>query len=427
MGIILAILILPAIQTRFRLFKMGSIGGYAERASYPDLTLPTLLDNSYQPALEKYAEDRIGFRELLIRVRNQIAFSVFGICKADDVLIGKNNILLDEIAIRAYLGQDFKGETIIRKNVYKLKAVQNMLAKRGISLVFAIAPSKASFYPEYHPDYFRNQPHTQSNYTTYVQQMQQQGVNLIDLAQVFQQWKDTVSYPLFTRGGIHWSGYGITLAADTLFKYIEHRGQFDLPDFTVTGRTVTDEARDSDDDIFRSLNLLQKPEEFKLVYPTIKFEPLKPNQQKPNLLIVGDSFSWGLIGFYPYISNLFSNKTQFWYYNNQVQVGARDDMPPSQEVHLLDRKAEMLTQKVILLLYTQHNLGSFDNGFSATAYNLFFPTTAADQAHIRAIEQKLKQMPTVQEKLWQQANATNGNYDLMLHQMAVEEYEAQRP
>ncbi len=56
------------MQARFPLFKIGALGGYAERAPHPNFNGPDLLDNSYQPALEKYVEDRIGFRELLIRL-----------------------------------------------------------------------------------------------------------------------------------------------------------------------------------------------------------------------------------------------------------------------------------------------------------------------------------------------------------------------
>ncbi|MDF7812751.1 hypothetical protein [Hymenobacter sp. YC55] len=422
----LIVLILPGFQTVFPVFKMGRLGGYAERAPYPELQWSKLLDSSYQLALEKYTEDRLGFRVLLIRLRNQVAYSFFNTAKANQVLIGKDNVFLDEAAIRSYAGQDYQGDQHIRANVRRLKAVQDTLARRGILLVFAIAPSKANFYPEYHPTYFQKLPRTQSNYTAYVQQMQQKGVNLIDLAALFQQWKDTVSYPLFTRGGIHWSGYGITLAADTLFRYIKQRGHFNLPDYQVVSRTITHEPQDSDDDITRSLNLLYRPSEFEMVYPDIKFELPKPGQKKPSMLLIGDSFGWGLIGFYPYIPNLFNEKTQFWYYNTEVQVGARSEMPSDKQVKLLDYKAEVLAQDVVLLLFNQQNLASFDYGFTATAHELFFPFTAADQARIQAIEQKLKQSPAVQDKLWQQANTNNGNYDQLLRTMALEEYELQR-
>lgn len=426
-GLLLILLILPAIQAGFSLVKTKELGGYAERAPHPELDWSGLLDSSYQPALEKYVEDRISFREILICLRNQVAYSLFRVCKANNIIVGKDEVLFEEGYITSYLGQGLQGEDVIRMNVRKLKAVQDTLARRGILLVFAIVPDKANYFTEYHSERFRQQPRSQSNYIAYAQQMQQRYINLINIAQVFKQWKDTVSYPLFPRGGIHWSGYGITLAANMLFSYIEQRGQLDLPDFKAVGRTITNEPRATDNDIARSLNLPWAPAAFQMAYLVVKFKKPKPEQQKPNMLLVGDSFGWGLITFYPYLAKLFSEKTQFWYYNNQVQVGVRDDMPPGREEYLLDRKAEMLAQKVILVLYNQRNLATFDNGFSAVAYNMFFPLTDADQARIQVIERRLNQFPDIQDKLWKQTHGTNQDYNQLLHTMAVAEYELQQP
>ena len=93
---------------------------------------------------------------------------------------------------------------------------------------------------------------------------------------------------------------------------------------------------------------------------------------------------------------------------------------------MLNRKAEMLAQKVILVLYTQRNLGSFDNGFIAVAYDLFFPPTPTQQARIQAIEDRLKQSQEVRDKLWEQSSATNQDYNRLLHEMAVKEFDQER-
>jgi hypothetical protein len=427
LGVLLLLLILPAMQAQFGWFKTAELDGYAEQAPHPDFTTEGLLDSSYQSALEKYVEDRIGFRELFIRLRNQLAYSLFSVGKASKVLIGDDNILLDETAIRAYLGQDFKGQAEIVRNVRRFKAVQDTLAKQNILLVFAIVPDKANYYSTQFPDRFKNLPHSTSNYTAYAREMRTTGVNLIDLAHVFRQWKDTAAYPLFPRGGIHWSGYGITRAADTLFRYIEHKGQLDLPDFHGEGREVTYKTRDTDADVADALNLLVRPKPFQMAYPNIVFSEPKAGQQKPNLLLIADSFGWGLIGFYPFLPKLFNEKFQFWYYNRAVGPGdpTQPGGPPVERE--LDRKTELLKQRVVLVMFTQHNLGTFDNGFSASAYNIFFPLTAADTAQIQQIEQEMKQSTALQDSLWQEANATNRDYNELLHERAVQRYEQIRP
>ena len=93
----------------------------------------------------------------------------------------------------------------------------------------------------------------------------------------------------------------------------------------------------------------------------------------------------------------------------------------------LDRKTELLKQRVILLLYTQNNLVSFDNGFTASAYDIFFPLTEEDQRKIQSIEQAMKQSVPLQDSLWQEASATNRDYGQLLHEKALSQYELQRP
>jgi hypothetical protein len=102
-------------------------------------------------------------------------------------------------------------------------------------------------------------------------------------------------------------------------------------------------------------------------------------------------------------------------------------MSPGREVYKLDRKAEILSKKVVLLLFTQYNLVGFDSGFSANAYELLCPYSATDLARIQAIELKLKKSSVVQNQLWEEASTTNRDYNQLLHEMAVAQYELNRP
>ncbi|RPD46176.1 hypothetical protein DNI29_14310 [Hymenobacter sediminis] len=429
LALLLLPLLLPALQTSFPIVPLDRIKlqGYAEPVPRPQLNWSALLNNTYQPALEHYLESHLGFREVFIRLRNQAAYTFFRVCKANFVLVGEDDVLLDENSILAYLGRDFKGEQTVRMNVRKLKAVQDTLAGRGKLLIFAIAPDKANYFSEYHPPRFRQQPRSQTNYAAYAREMKRQRINVLDLAALFQQWKDTVSYPLFPRGGIHWSGYGITLAADTLLRYMEQRAHVDLPDYVTLSRTVTHKPRDTDNDIARSLNLIWKPETYKMVYPNIQFRPPTAGQRRPNALFVGDSFVWSFLEFYPYIPNLFGSKTQFWYYNMKVDYGARADMPADWNAWTLDRKAEILSQDVIVLLFNQGNLVNFDSGFSANAYELLCPYPPTELKRIEALEQELLKSPSIQKILWERSAASGRDYNSLIREIAINQYELQKP
>jgi hypothetical protein len=252
--------------------------------------------------------------------------------------------------------------------VSQLRTLQDTLARRGKLLLFVIAPNKASFYSEYLPHRYRSQRARTSNYTAYAQQMHASGINLLDFSALFRQWKDTASYPLFTRVGIHWSGYGATLAADTLFRYIEQRGRLDLPDFHADGLEVSTTPRYTDNDIAKALNLVWTPDAGPLAYPNIIFQVPKPHQRQPRLLVVGDSFVYSFIEFYPYLDSLFAQESHFWYYNQEVvwrKLGGK--IQGETQVALLDQRAELAAHDVFLVLFTEHNLAELDHSFAAEA------------------------------------------------------------
>lgn len=366
----LVLLFLPPVQAllNVKIFRSGGLGGYAELAAKPALTWQSLRDNTYQPALERYLSDHLGFRYWFIRPRNQIAYSIFGEARVQNVLLGKDGILFEESPIQAYLGQDFVGENVVQANVAQLRALQDTLARRGKLLVFAIAPSKARFFSEYLPPKYRNQWVRPSNYEAYAQQMQASGINLLDFSALLRLWKDTASYPLFTQTGIHWSGYATTLAADTLFRYLEQRGRFDLPDFQSAGLEVSTTPRYTDNDIVKAMNLLWNPGVERLAYPIVTFQLPRSSQHQPRLLVVGDSFVYNFIEFYPYLEHLFAPQSHFWYYNQEVVwPKPNGEVTGDTQVARLNKRAELAAHDVVLLLFTEYGLSSFDRGFTAEA------------------------------------------------------------
>ncbi|WP_139924929.1 hypothetical protein [Hymenobacter sp. DG01] len=418
----MALLALPALQSKFHFVKFTELTGYAERAPHPDLSWEGLRDNSYQPALEHYLEDRAGFREPLIRLRNQLAFSLFNVGRANNTVVGEKGILFDGNALDINLGSEFMGEAEVGRHVYKFKAVQEALAKRGTLLVFVIAPGKATFYSEYWPSYYqaRKARRTPSNYSTLAPRMKAAGINLLDFNQLFLAWKDTAKYPLFSRGGIHWSVYGSMLAADTLFRYIEHRSHIRMPQHRFTGREISDQPRETDNDLTKVLNLIWEPTEFTLAYPKLEFEPPKPAERKPNLLLVGDSFVWNLI---PFVPGAFSEKTRFWYYNNAVDWAGEANTGEERQVSALDRPAQLTGRDVVVVLFSEPNLGNFDHGFSDNAFGFLCPFTDADRARINVHVEKLRGDKELQQRIWEQAYKDHQNPDYMLYNEAVKRYE----
>ncbi|MDO7874887.1 hypothetical protein Q5H93_09105 [Hymenobacter sp. ASUV-10] len=365
LGGLFVLCLLPALQTalHMKIFRLPAVGFEPPRRR-PGFSWQALRAGTYQDSLEQYATQKLGFRYWLIRPRNQVRYTLFGESSTPEIVSGKRQQLFERGPLQGYLNRQRQvPETEIRERVRLLRALQDSLAQRGKLLVFAIAPAKPSFYAELLPDSCQPLGQPARNYRLHAQSLQAAGINLIDFSALFKAWKATSPYPLFSPGGTHWSGYGVTRAADTLFRYMEQRGHFQLPAVRHTGMEISRQPRSTDDDLARILNLLVAPA-VPLAYPTLAFDPPHDGQMQPRLLLVGDSFGYSLFESYPYLQRLFAPDSHFWYYNQEVHYPRSS---PAPRVSSLNLREQLAAHDVVLLLFTEHNLVDFDHDFSRQA------------------------------------------------------------
>jgi hypothetical protein len=218
-------------------------------------------------------------------------------------------------------------------------------------------------------------------------------VTFLDFVPVFARWKYTQPYPLFPRGGAHWSGYGATLAADTLLRRLEQLGNLRFPSVRTLGPPLIvrslDSLRGTDNDLNWLLNLMETPEVTPLAYRRLAFDPLRPGQTRPSALFVGDSFTWGLMLFSPYMQREFADDTRFWYYNSTVNLPDSVYHGTGEKASDLNLRQQIESRRFVIVLLTEHNLAANEFGLTEQLYRLYHPFTAADQA---AIDQLAKQI-----------------------------------
>ena len=413
---LLSLLAAPALQAKLHWFEEQPLAGAYHTAQYPQLTFDAIVAGEYQPQIEAYLQDCLGFRPWLVRLRNQLSFSLFSVARSSELVIGKDNVLYQPSPVNSYLGKDYLGKEEISYRVRRMRVVQQELAKRGIPFLFVMAPNKARYQAEDLPAYYRNARLPHSNYEVFMLKMKQNEINVLDLGQVFQRWKSAARYPLFPKGGTHWSAYGSTLAADTLFERIEQLGGFDLINFRAEGEaTVTrNEVRGTDSDLSDPLNLIMPYKHYPMAYPHIVFDFLKANQQQPNILVSGDSFGAALMQFNPYFQKLFSPDSRYWGVEETVFLFS--DRVAGESVAQLDIRQQVESRKLIMMLITEHNL--VNDGFINRLYELYHPLTEADNLRIKAISKDMLRDPAIADSVWAQANKENRSFEEVLFSRA---------
>jgi len=376
---------LHMLQSKYPFIKRGKLKGDYREIENPKFSFRNWFSGDFQKKKEEYLNVSFGFRNLYVRLNNQIAYNFFNVAKANGVIIGKKNYLFEENYIKAYNGTDFIGKTNIINRMKSLKFLSDTLKKMNKSLILVFAAGKGSFYPEYFPDRY-HVTRGPTNYDFHIQYAKAYGLNYIDFNRYFVDNKYKSKYPLFPRYGIHWSEYGMCVAADSMIRYIEHLRNIVMPHF-YWDTIVLKKDCGIDYDIADGMNLIFKFKRSEMAYPKTKVEKDK-GKTKPSVLVIGDSYYFGMFNYG--ISDAFSNK-QFWFYNSNVYPESSTRLT---KVDLSLEKEGITKCDVIIILATEATLPRFGWGFIEDACKILhgfkIPEQSEYQKKIKQIREQIK-------------------------------------
>ncbi|QIA09720.1 alginate O-acetyltransferase AlgX-related protein [Draconibacterium halophilum] len=404
------VLILPLIQAKVNVFQEEPLHGGVVIAPKPEFSFTDWFNDEYQTGMEKFINDNIGFRPFLVRLHNQIQFSLFKQASAKGVVVGKNNYLFEQAYIDAYHGQYFSGRTDLLKKIEALKELQTELEKKGKTLIVVLPPGKASYFPEYFPDSSNDQATDSTFYKEYRKLLPKYGINCFDVNGWFLEMKDTTQHVLYPKYGIHWSEYGAAIAADSLIQQVEKLSGRNLPDLKITDIQKQNYSQGTDNDIEWGMNLLKSLPSQTLSYPTIEWD--YTGSDTTNMLVVGDSFYWNW--YYLGLGEKSFNKTSFWYYNNEVYPESKES---SVKVKSIDRASVIQNSDVVLLIASESNLVNMAWGFVDDAIDILqgrVEDPALKKQKIQEVINRIKSDENWMKSVVEKAKDQNISVDSML-------------
>ena len=395
------LLFLPLLQKSTHLFDLKPLNGAFVSEKPDTLTINSWFSGNYQIQTDKYLNEHFGFRSSLVRLHNQINFSLFDKNNVSGTVIGKNNFLFQRPYIDSYYGNDFVGEDKILEMAHKTKKVQDTLKALGVPFIPVIAPGKAWFYSEYIPDYLRQNKGT-TNYDRYKANFEDLGVDFLDLQQWLFQVKDTASFAIFPQYGIHWSNHVGVLVQDTLLKTIDAKTLFSTPKLVMDDYFVSYEFDEKEYDIMTVMNLMHNPKSDVASYTSSYHNEIPVGGRKINLLTIGDSF---YNQFSPEFETNFCEQSAYWYYNKTI-VTKTPNYPT--RIEFVDLQKEIKKLDALVLLLTEANLKDYAFGFIDKLYSIYFEqqSFALSKAEVvnmyedefRASAQKMEYMRAKAEK-----------------------------
>ncbi len=149
---ILSMIFLILLPTLTRLLGIGNFYSINENRYKKQLPAESILqgftgDGSYWKKLEEVFNDNFGFRDLFIRTKNQILYTVFDYSK--ELYIGKDNYMsyFNDVALEQINNERISPErfTEIMEAYHRVEA---FCEEKGLELFYLVAPQKNTVFPE---------------------------------------------------------------------------------------------------------------------------------------------------------------------------------------------------------------------------------------------------------------------------------------
>ncbi len=366
-----------------KILKFNPLKGAYIPAEKPNFNFKKYYSGRYKPKFEQFVQENQGFHELLVRINNQVSFSLFSMTEAAEVVIGKENYLFSKGYIEEYYGRNFKGRNFWDEEVQKIKYIQDELSIHGVTLLIIFEPGKANFFPEFIPDRLKSAKIGQTNYQYLLESLKKEKISHIDFNSYFASIKDTVKYPLYPQCGIHWSAYGVGIAMDSIIHKMEMLKNRKMIDFGWRGVDVSDSLQSPDYDLGELMNLVYPIPQYKMAYPRFWFKE-DSLRYRPKVITVADSYYWCL--YLPGITSIIYGKDRFWdYYKKAYEPNGKLSVWDN-KVHIWNEinKGRITTQDLnqseilnklfdsdfVVIMATESNYARFGFGFFSSVYAL---------------------------------------------------------
>ena len=364
---IVILLSLPGLQYFTSLINVKPLKGWFVKPPNPEFSVNTWFDGTFQQNKETYLKENFGFRPDFVRINNQFDYSLFNKLHANSVIVGKEEYLFELNYIKAYYGTDFVGDSIIIDKIRKLNDIQSILKQKGKEICVILAPGKATYFPEYIPESHKKDTRKPTNYDAYLREINKTNIPLINFQDWFLKQKSSTPYPLYAKGGIHWSRYGEVIAADSIITYIGDLTGKRVPDLVIDNIEMSSKNKFTDYDIGEALNLFlsQNTSTYPMAYPNYHIES-DSTTEHAKTLFVSDSFYWGM--FNSGFSTSLFGQGQFWFYNQQIYPDSYNQALNVSDIDIIEKVEE---NDVVVLMSTDANLFKFAFGFIDQLYDAY--------------------------------------------------------
>jgi hypothetical protein len=185
----------------------------------------------------------------------------------------------------------------MENQVREIADLQSLLARKGLTFLLLITPSKAAIYPNYIPSNLCYAgPLSKRNYDDFVPLLDKYKITYVDGHAITQQTSQTEKAPLFCQGAVHWNYLGAYYTVKAMTDKLSTLLHRQAGTLTLEAVNVDHIPTGSDKDLAELLNLFHPPLDYVVPHPVISKKG--GTEDLGRAVIVGNSFNWIPIDLY---------------------------------------------------------------------------------------------------------------------------------
>jgi alginate O-acetyltransferase complex protein AlgJ len=203
-----ALLIVPLASALYRPgFKfVRPVDEHRAPATFPSPSLLRKAGGDFAAQINSWFDDRVGLRDLFIRTKNQIDYSVFHTSRK--VYVGPNGWLFERGTTENRLALQRADADELRSLEHAFLNLAHRLQQKGIRLIVVGYPDKSMLYPELLPAQAPHIPRGGNYDQLRAFLATQPDLNFIDAEKLLDREKSQTTEPLFYKTDIHVNVFG---------------------------------------------------------------------------------------------------------------------------------------------------------------------------------------------------------------------------
>jgi hypothetical protein len=356
--ILVAFLLLHLLFYPLPLIKDQPLAGFFRLPLKVEFSLKNYFSRSFQDSTEKYINYKMGLNPGFTRIHHQMEYSLFNRLHAYDVHAGKDNYLFRYC--KGCITEGTFAPPVLERFMQRYLAFADSLEKAGKKVVWVIAPDKNFVFSEKLSPELHQPDEICGFYWSLKKAFKENKISFLDFNELAFREKNKYQYPVFTKGGVHWSQAYAARCFDSLCNYLSARSDIQIRNTIKYNRQQKPWNPDIDMEIASNLLARIPEDDFYLAEMTSKVA------KKKKLLLIGDSFTyaWTWPGD---MARCFDPASEFWYYNRERNLLSGNKTTGNVD-HANARK-EIASFDTFIFVFTALNAENLDYGFMDDLYS----------------------------------------------------------